>query len=147
MKVILMQNVPKVGKKYEVKNVSDGYAANFLIPNKYAVVATPEAERNINNLKKQMEAEKKIHDDLLMKNLRALAETKITIVSKTNDKGHLFSGIHRERIAAELEQQAHIQIPATLIHVEKPLKETGEHTIKVGEGDKTGTFVLVIAGE
>jgi large subunit ribosomal protein L9 len=144
MKVILMQNVPKVGKKYDIKNVSDGYAANFLIPQKFAVVATPEAERNVLNQKKQIDTEKKIHNDLLLKNLKALAETSITIAAKTNDKGHLFSGIHREQIAEELEKQARVEIPASYIHVEKPIKETGKHVIQVGEGDKTGEFTLEI---
>lgn len=147
MKVILQKDVPKVGKKFEVKDVADGYARNSLIPNGLAILATPEAERRLNEMKKQLAAEQKVQHDLLTKNLKALSETRLTISAKTNDKGHLFSGIHKEQLVAELHNQAHIEISADMIQLAKPIKETGEHKIKVGAGENTATFVLEIVGE
>lgn len=147
MKVILQRDVAKVGKKFEVKNVADGYAVNFLFPNKDAILATPEAERKLVEMKKQLAAEQKIQHDLLMKNLKALGETRLKISAKTNDKGHLFSGIHKEQLVAELHKQAHVEISPDMIHLAKPIKEIGEHQIKVGAGEHTTTFVLEVEGE
>lgn len=132
MKVIFQHDVPKIGKKYQIKEVSNGYAVNFLFPHGHAILATPEAEKNVAKLKIGLEAEKKIQISLLHKNLETVSETKLSIAAKANEKGHLFSGIHKEQIVEELKSQAKLTIPLDLIHMDKPLKEIGEHQIKIG---------------
>ena len=147
MKIIFTHDVPKIGKKHQIKNVSDGYAVNFLIPNGHAVLATPEAEKSIAKLKVALEAEKKIQNNLLHKNLNTIAETKLKIISRANEKGHLFSGIHKEQIAAELRAQTGMGVPVDSIQMERPIKETGEHKIKIGTEEKTTILVVEIAAE
>lgn len=145
MKVIFLHDVAKVGKKYQIKNVSDGYALNFLIPGGHVILATPEAEKRIEKQKSQMESEKKIQLDLLHKNIGSASGSKLKIVSKANEKGHLFSGIHKEQIVSELKTQFNIIIPPELVQLSKPLKEVGEQTIKVGlEGEKPVEFVVEV---
>ena len=145
MKIIFLHDVPKVGKKYQIKEVPSGYAINFLIPNGHAIVATPEAEKNILKLKSGLEAEKKIQTSLLHKNLQTISETKLTVSSKANEKGHLFSGIHKEQIISLLKSQAKLEVPADLIHLDKPLKEIGEHKVKVGiVGEKEVVLVVEV---
>ncbi len=144
MKVIFKRDLAKIGKKYQVKNVSNGYAINFLIPNGYAVAATPQAEKELETLKMTMGAEKNIQDSLLQKNLKTISETKLTIASKANEKGHLFSGIHKEQIITELQSQMHIGVPTDFVHLEKPLKEIGEHKVKIGSEDKNVTLMVHI---
>lgn len=140
MKIIFLQDVPNVGKKYEVKNVSDGYARNFLFPRKLAEIATSKAIKLFEQKRKRTEEEKKIQEDLLEKNLASLEGIKITIKEKTNEKGHLFATIHPKEIAEAVKTQNHIDIPEDMIELSKPIKERGEYKIKI----KDKEFVLEI---
>lgn len=140
MKVILLQDVPNVGRKYEVKNVSDGFARNFLFAKKLAEIATTQSIQAIDAKKKQDEQKKEVEKDILGKNIEALEGLKISIKEKTNEKGHLFAGIRAKEIAKILKDQKNIGIPEEIIEMEKPIKEKGEHRIKV----KNKEFILEI---
>lgn len=144
MKIILKKDVRNIGKKHDIKNVSDGHALNFLIPNGLAVVATPALEKNVEVLKAAEVSEKKVKADLLAKNLKAIGAIKIEISEKTNDKGHLFSGIHKEKISEEIKKQTGLDILPEFIDLEKPLKEVGEHKVTVSVSDKTTQFVVTV---
>jgi large subunit ribosomal protein L9 len=144
MKIILLKDVPKVGKKYDVKDISDGYAANLLIPRGLAVAATASAMKTLEIDKSKMDGEKKIHVDLIMKNLNDLEKTTITVVGKANEKGHLFAGLHKEDIAKEIEKQTRLQIDSSFIQLEHPIKEVGEHSIEVNGAGKSVKFILKI---
>jgi|CXWK01.1.fsa_nt_gi large subunit ribosomal protein L9 len=144
MKVIFVRDVPRVGKKNQVKQVPDGYAVNFLFPNKYAVAATPEAEKKLVQTLAAADTERKVQHDLLMKNLAGINAAKLTISSKANDKGHLFSGIHKEQIVSELKSQAHLDVSPDFIELDKPLKETGEHKITISSEGKSAVLTVEI---
>ena len=148
MKIILLKDIVKVGKRYEVKDIADGYAVNLLIPRRLAIAATPDALRRVEVDKAKENTEKKIHLDLLIKNLNDLDGITLTVVGKANEKGHLFAGLHREDIAKELEKQTHLQINPSSINLEYPIKELGEHIIEVSEAGKIAKFkVLIEAGK
>ena len=147
MKVILIKDVSGVGRKYDVKEVKSGYALNFLIPQGDAIAATPAALKRVEADKAKAAGERKVREDLLAKNLDGLDGIVITVAGKANEKGHLFAGLHREALAAELEKQAKLQIDPEFILAEHPIKEVGEHDVKVKAGDKTVSFKLVIQKE
>lgn len=147
MKVLFLKDVPKMGKKYEVKEVADGYARNFLLPRKMAEPATKETEQRVMKKKGEMAEMKKIDDDLLLRNLKALAGLRIVIEGKANEKGHLFAAIRKEEIISKIYEETRLHIPAEYISLEKPIKETGEHAISFMMGDKRGTFMVTIAEE
>ena len=92
MKIILNQDVSKVGKKYEVKNVADGHALNFLIPRGLAVAATVGALKKLEIAKTMVAVEKKVQEDLLLKNLKSLDGARIEIVEKLSINGKCRSG-------------------------------------------------------
>mgnify|MGYP001600392025 FL=1 len=129
MKVILKKDIKGVGKKYEVKNVADGYAVNFLIPNKLAEYASPEAVKAAELLKATMTAEIEIREELTKKQIEMLKEVKIVLNKKSNEKGHLFEKIHSEEISEALKEQAKIEITPDFLVIEKPIKEIGEHIV------------------
>ncbi len=144
MKIILLKDVPKLGKKYEVKNASDGHAINLLIPRGFAIPATPENLHRIETEKAKYEGERKVHETLLAENLKALEDTVLTVFGKASDKGHLFASLHATDIVAALATQAHIQIDSSFIQLEHPIKEVGDHIIEVkGEGKSTKFKVIV----
>lgn len=143
MKVILTRDIKGVGRKYEEKNVSEGYAINFLIPQKMAVPATGVSAGQIKNLKetdlKHREAEEKKLDE----ELHRLANTNINISLKTNDKGSLFAKLTREKIADLLKERG-FNIPENLIDLKESIKDSGTHSIPVKAGEKTTHFNLII---
>ena len=144
MKVILNQDIPKVGKKYEVKNVADGHALNFLIPRGLVVAATVGALKKLEIVKTMVVVEKKVQEDLLLKNLESLNGVKIEIAEKTNDKGHLFAGLHKEQIIPVIKKQTGFDVLPEFLILDKPIKEIGEQTIEVKVQNKTAKFTLIV---
>lgn len=144
MKVILLKNVPKIGQKYEVKEVSDGHASNFLIPRGLALVANQSTLKQVETLKSKDVMEKKVHEDLLLKNLEDLTGVAVHMSESANEQGHLFAGIHKEEIIPALKEQTRLEISPEYIVLEKPIKTVGEHEITVSVQDKKTTFKLIV---
>ncbi len=146
MKVIFLKDVPRVGRRYEVKNVSDGYARNFLFPRKAAEVATSDALASLEKRKTAAAGEQKVREDLLMKNLADIDGVIVTVSEKTNEKGHLFASIHTDKIAKALKAQTGLDVEPAHISLDEPIKAIGKHAIAVKVGNKKGSFTLVVEG-
>src|SRR3989338_2019298 len=110
MKVIFLKDVPRVGKKYDIKEVNDGYAMNFLLPRKLAQNATPKAVAELEIRKKEIVLEREVQEDLLMKNLEEIKDKVITIKAKADEKGHLFAQVHKKEIIETMKEQQHADI-------------------------------------
>ncbi|PIR58097.1 MAG: 50S ribosomal protein L9 [Parcubacteria group bacterium CG10_big_fil_rev_8_21_14_0_10_38_31] len=144
MKVILLKDVPKVGKKYDVCNASDGFARNFLIARGLAEVATSKNIKRIDIAKKQSIDSTDVQRNLLLKNLAELDGKEISLKEKTNDKGHLFAGVHREEIAGAIKSQLGVDVPALNIDLEHPIKEIGEFEVEVRVDSKKAKLKVKI---
>ncbi len=144
MKIILLKDISKLGRKYEVKTVSDGYAINMLIPQGQAIAATPDALKRLEAERAKTEGERKVQEELLVKNLEGLKNITLTITGKANEKGHLFAGLHKEAIAAEILKQTRLQIDPSFIELAHPLKEVGEHTLDIKAAGKAVKMKVVI---
>ena len=147
MKVILLKDIPKLGKKYDIKNVSDGHAQNFLIPKGFVILATKEAEKKISEKKSYEISEKNIQTELLLKNLESIKGLTIEIFSKANDKGHLFAGIGKETLLSEISKQTHFNIDPEMLHLEKPLKEVGDHKVFIEALGKKVELKVIIKSD
>ncbi len=147
MKVVFLKDVPKQGKKYEVKDVANGHALNLLIPQGLAEAGTDKAIKKAGLLRKQEDAEKKIHEDLLAKNLGDIEGATIHMSGKASDKGHLFAGIHKEALVKELQKETRLQISPEFIILDAPLKTVGEHEVVVKAGGKEVKFKVIIKPE
>jgi large subunit ribosomal protein L9 len=144
MKVILLKDVPKVGKKYDIKNVAEGYALNLLIPKGLAQIATAQAEKNIEVMKQKDMVEKKVQGELLLKNLEVIKTLVLNIKEKANDKGHLFAGITKERLVEEIIKTARLNLDVDSIKLDKPIKEVGEHEVTVEVLGKSAKFKVIV---
>jgi len=130
MKVILLQDIENLGKKYEVKEVKNGYARNFLIPKGLAKPATKEA---LEWLESQKEiAVQKAEEEL--KKVQSLAsaidDQEIIIPVKLGEEGQLFESITVQRILDELKKLG-FEIKKTQIDLSQPIKELGEFPVKI----------------
>lgn len=147
MKVILLQDVENLGKKYDIKEVKPGFARNFLIPKKMAKLAT---KQNLKWLESQKEAiEKEAEEDL--KKSQELASRmdgiEININVKVGEEGQLFESINNVKIADKLKEMG-FDIKKSQVKLQEPIKETGEFPVKVSLDHNLETEVtLIITGE
>lgn len=88
---------------------------------------------------------KKVQEDLLLMNLKAVEGATIEIKEKANEKGHLFAGIHKEEIIARVKADQHIDLPPEFIVMDKPIKEVGEHSVEIKVKDKSAKLKLIIS--
>lgn len=138
MKIILLKDVKGVGRKFEEKEVSDGYAINHLIPQKLAVAASGPSAAQIRELKKQGDSHK-MHDmEKVKAGLARLAGKSIIIKMKANDQGHLFASLNSEKIVKALKDEG-IEISAEHLVLNEPIKKTGtfEVPVRVAPGVET----------
>jgi len=150
MKVILQEDVKGKGKKGELVNVSDGYARNFLLPKKLAVMATPE---NMKVMKQQEKVRlKKVENDKVKANdiAEKLGDVLVKISARGGgDGGKLFGSITSKEISEELLKQHGIEIEKNKIVQDEPIKTFGSFEIKCKLGfEIVGVIhVLVIEGK
>ena len=144
MKVIFLQDVPRVGRKYDIKEVNDGYAVNFLFPKKWATAATTKSVAEIERQKKEIVIEREMQEELLEKNLEKIKGKTIKISAKADEKGHLFSAIHKKTLSEVMEKECHVQIDEKFIVLEKQIKEIGEFEIPILVKNKKSFFKLIV---
>ena len=130
MKVILLQDVEGLGKKYEIKEVKNGHARNFLFPKKIARAATKQALKWLGDQK--LVIEKEAEEDL--KKVQALASgldgLELNIVVKVGDEGQLFESINSQKIVEKLKEMG-FEVKKSQVKLENPIKETGEFPINI----------------
>jgi len=146
MKVILMQDVKGQGKKGQLVEVSDGYARNFLLPKKAAVIATAE---NVNTMKQQekarkaQEAAEKAEAQAIAKKLEGLT---VKIVAKAGEGGRLFGAVTAKEIAEALSAQHAVTINKAKLVLDEPIKTCGGFQVKAKLGyEVVGTVKVLVA--
>ncbi len=131
MKVIFLQDVPRVAKAGQSKDVADGYGRNYLIPKKLAVLATPESMKTLEaKLKKQAHIEAQTEAE--MRELASQLEGKeFVIEAKTGGKERLYGSVTAADVAAEIERAMGAVIDKRKIDVPEPIHEVGNYEINV----------------
>ena len=147
MRIILLQDVVGLGRKLDVKDVSDGHALNMLIPRGLVREATSAAVRETETLKKRLEAERTIHENLLLKNFETVEGKTIHVSAKANEQGHLFAAIHESDIVKHLKEELHVDARADFIKLAEPIKTIGEHVFTIEAQGKKAKCTLVVEAE
>ena len=131
MKVILLADVKKLGKKDQTIEVSDGYAVNFLFPRKLAVQVTKKSVEVLENQQEQRrenDAKMKADAEVLKNKLKDIT---LTFKVKTGKEGKLFGAISLKQVAEELNKQYSIDIDKRKFVDKGTLTELGFHHINV----------------
>ena len=146
MKVILLKDIQDLGKKYDVKEVKNGYARNFLIPQGLAKIATKQALKWLETRKETIE--KEIEEDL--KKEQKVASTldglELNIAVKVGEEGQLFESINSQKIADKLKEMG-FEIKKSKIILEEPIKTLGEFPVKISLEHNLEVEVRVIIVE
>ena len=145
MKVILTQDVKSQGKKGQLVEVSDGYARNFLLPKKLAVIATAE---NLNTMKQQekarkaQEAAEKAEAEDTAKKLKDMT---VKIAAKAGEGGRLFGAVTAKEVSEALSEQYGVNIAKTKLVLDEPIKACGGYQIKAKLGyEVVGTVSVMV---
>lgn len=148
MKVILLQDVDKVGKKGEVVDAKSGYARNYLLPNKLAIEAT---KSNLKSLETQqaLAAEEKAYEKAQAQSIgEEIDKIKLTLKAKQGEGGKLFGAITNKEIAELLKEEHRIDIDRRKIVLPDKIKETGSYELPVKlHPDVKVTLKVDIVGE
>lgn len=147
MKVLLLQNVKKIGQKGEIKNVNDGYAMNFLFPKKLAQMATDGTVKKIDQKNKK---QKESHDRAvgsIHQVFEILNNKRITILKKASEKGSLFSALHVDDIIKALFDNFKVVLQPEWFVDYKDIKHVGEHNISIMYEKKKVQIILLVEGE
>ena len=129
MKVILTEDVKSLGVKGDIKDVSDGYANNFLLAQDKAVLAS---EYNIANLKTQknnVEAKVEAQQDEYQRIAKTLNKQSLSFIGKVSDKNTLFKGISTSDIIAEVKNKFNLEIHDNWFVKPSLLKALGKHNV------------------
>jgi len=130
MKIILMDDVASLGRRGEVRDVSDGYARNFLLPQKLALHATPANMKNLAQIKASQDAHAaKLRADA-QGQAQAIEALHFAQRRQASDEGRLFGSVGRADLAAFLAQHG-IEIERRRIGLDEPIKSLGEFSVPV----------------
>jgi large subunit ribosomal protein L9 len=125
MKIILLDDVAKVGRRGEVRDVSDGFARNYLLPKRLALTATPGNLKGLQHIRKQQEAKaERVKDEA--EALRARIEALMLEVRRqASEEGKLFGSVTAQDVVDFLESHA-VKVERRRVQLEEPIKALGE---------------------
>jgi len=146
MKIIFLKDIPGA-KKNQIKEVANGYALNYLLPNNLAIVATPEKIAKLETINNPKQKQNKKTNNEAEKILKTIKNLKISFIAKANKEGHLFGGISSEDIQNILKEKHNLDINKETIELPRHLKKLGEHEIIIKINDQQAKLKIIIKAE
>lgn len=147
MKVILLKNVDKLASQDSVVDVAEGYARNFLLRRKLAMVATPETIRLAEAKKQAKMAEEKKKQEATAKIVGDLAKVVITLTKEAGLTGKLFGSVTSKEISDKIKETAKLEIEPEKIKLAEPIKSTGEYNISIELNPQTKSQIKLIVSK
>ncbi len=147
MEILLLQDINGIGKKNDLLLVGDGYALNYLLPRRAALVATPLVRKRYADLIRRRAEEREKEKAMQTGAAKALAGKSITFTRKITKTGKLYAAIQAKAIMEELKSQLSLVVTEDAIHMDAPIKSTGTHTVKVKLSDVMVAVSVVVEAE
>src|SRR4030042_5897865 len=147
-KVLLCQDIEKLGWLGDVVEVKEGYARNYLLPQGLAKMATEANIRGIADEKALRGEQRKTERARLEEAVKAAEGAEAVVAAKANEQGHLFGSVTGRQIAENLREQG-FEVPDGAVHLTGHIKEVGTHkgSLKFAEGLNCEVSVVVVAEE
>ena len=143
MKVLLCEDVEKLGWFGDVVEVKTGYARNYLLPQRIAIVPTEANIKSLEDERAHRSEERKIVADRLAQVVEKVDGAEAVISAKANERGHLFGSVSEKEIAANLREQG-FEVPDNCVDLVEHIKEVGEHSVRLKFGGELAATVKVI---
>jgi large subunit ribosomal protein L9 len=147
MKIILLDDVPSLGRRGDVRDVSDGYARNYLLPHKLALQATAANLKNLEAIKARQDAAVVKLTAQAQEQARAIEALHFTQARQASDEGRLFGSVGKADLAAFLAQHG-IEVERRRIALDEPIKALGDYSVPVRlHADVTAQFKVSVTRE
>ena len=144
MKVILLRDVAKIGKRFEIVNVPDGYAMNKLVPKGDAQPATPANLKRIAQQKSHNDQNKTAQVNSIVEFIKKTETEPLEIKREANEQGHLFQKVGAKDLA-KIAKESSVDISEQSFNIDVPIKELGDHEIKISvQGNELKLKIKVI---
>jgi len=147
MEVILLQDIPGIGKKNDVLVVGDGYALNCLLPHRQALVATPTVRKRYAEQIRRRAEEKAQERAAATSAASVLSGKKISITKKATKTGKLYAAITEKLIAEALAEQLKIETKESAIDIPTPIKALGTFSVAVDLAGAKADLVVEITAD
>ncbi|MFA4930491.1 MAG: 50S ribosomal protein L9 [Patescibacteria group bacterium] len=147
MEVIFLQTVPQVAKKGEIKSVNDGFARNFLLPKKLAVISTPAEKAAFLKIKSQISKEDEAIQHKKASVPQQMEGQVLSFALKASATGTTFRQLPKESILQALETRFSMPQNNFDIQIEQPLKQVGDHKISVILDHHTINLIIRITNQ
>ena len=147
MEILLLQDIPGIGKKNDLLIVGDGYALNCLLPYRQAIVATPTVRRRYAEEIKRRAEEKQREATLRSSIAGRIAGKEIVFTKKVTKTGKLYAAISESHIAEALKEQLSVSVEESTILLEEPIKSTGSFDATIKAGDFVQKFIVKVQEE
>lgn len=131
MKVIFIKDQPGGGKKGQLKEVSDGYAMNFLIPKGFAQVATTQIISRLEKEAREADAKKNKEKEQAQKLKNEIAKRTFKVAVKVGDRGQVFGGIHEKDVALVISEKMGLNFDKNQVELPVVIKDLGEYIVKL----------------
>lgn len=131
MKVILLEAVPGLGNPGDVKEVSDGFGRNYLLPKKLAVFATPQELKRVEVIRRTSERRSLRTREEMQTLVQQLEGSTITMRAKAGAKGRLYGSITNAHVAEELSKIYNCEIDKRKVELQEPIRQLGEYQVTV----------------
>lgn len=141
MRVILLQDVAKLGRRFEVVDVPHGYGLNKLVPQGLAEVANPENLKKIKAQSAKTEADRAAGDAAFTEVSAALTES-VAITVEANEDGKLYQALKAEDIITALNEVSGSAIDPSWLLIKSPIKNTGESIVSLMQGEQVKDITL-----
>lgn len=129
MKLIMIKEVPNVGKQGDIVDVADGYARNYLLPRNLAVKATPGALAKAESMRQaRIEAEERALE-AAQQLAQSLVGSRVVVAARAGDEGKLFGSIGTGDVAEAIKKFTGHEVDRKIVSVEKPIREIGLHEV------------------
>ena len=147
MKVLLCEDIDKLGWLGDVVEVNNGYARNYLLPQGLAKVANEASIRAIAEEKTRRAEQRKLEGKRLEEAVKAIEGAEAVVAAKANEQGHLFGSVSAREIAANLREQG-FEVRDEIVQLSEHIKDIGTHPVTLKfRDDLTATVNVVVVPE
>jgi large subunit ribosomal protein L9 len=147
MKIILMADVPALGRRGDLKEVATGYARNYLLPKRLAVPATPANLRNVDTLKRQREREDARAVAAARTAAERIAALALAVSARASDDGRLYGSVSAQDVVDFLERHE-VPVEKRRVLLEEPIKALGEYRVPIRlHPEVTAELAVTVARE
>lgn len=143
MKVLLTNDVNKLGWLGDVVDVTDGYARNYLLPQGLAKLANDTNIKAIAKAKAQRAEERRIERQLFEKAAKAVDGAEAVIAAAANEQGHLFGSVFKHEVAENLRAQG-FEVPDEVVALDEHIKQVGTYNVKLQFADDLSVAISLV---